>query len=166
MFNDLKLFKNNITIFIISLLILTGIVAYLLNFSLIKSFHKERINKLQSVHNEAVAKVNYSLNNFATLISALKSFVENKETLPTDIEVQTFILDILDEIYYQDSIVISYVDTNHYFVYSFTRSQIDPANLVGKRVTDIRDTDHIARLNKAMADSSLYLSEPINLIEG
>ncbi len=141
-------------------------MAFFVNLSIYNNLKKEQEIKLESVHNEAVDKVKNALNNFASLIASMKAFVENRGEFPDEPALKKFIFDVLKQIEYNDSLVISYVDTNHVFRYSFTRTQSDPAKLVGSSVTNLRDTAHINRLNRAMNDSVLHLYHPMNLREG
>ena len=122
--------------------------------------------RLQSVHDDASAKINSSIDNFATLVSGMRSYLEQSPTFPNGEEMQQFVNILLEDIDYQDSIIVSFLDTTHTFQYTFTRNLQDPAGLVGVNVSEIRDEEEIRKLNAIMKDHDLHMFEPINLVEG
>jgi len=154
-------------ILVYSLILITGALGvYLFISNLNRIEDEKKHDKLLAVHKEAVEKVNNSIDGFATLISGLRAFIESNDSIQNQITLQKYINRTLDEIDYKDSIVVSYLDTNHIFKYSFTRTDFDPVGLVGKSAIDMRDTAHIERLDNLMKDSLLHLFHPINLFEG
>jgi len=122
--------------------------------------------RLQTVHEEAIAKITHSIENFATLVSGIRSFVDAQDSLPNIERMAGYVNNLLEDLEYKDSIIVSYLDTNHTFIYTFTRTEFDPANLAGTNVAALRDSLEIAHLNRIMQDHDLHLFEPLNLIEG
>lgn len=131
-----------------------------------QSEHTERQLKLKSVHNMAINQLSNSMNEFAAIVGALKSYVELADEMPEQKELQSFLKMQLRHINFQDSIIISYLDTTHTFIYVFTPNEIDPANLIGSNVSAYRDQEEIDRLEQLMQQDELMLFYPINLVEG
>lgn len=122
--------------------------------------------KKEVTHQKAVNQFTTSIENFATLTASLSAYVDNHSAMPLAQELQSFAIKTLDKIQFKDSIVISYLDTNHTFIYSFDKRSINQADLVGTNVSAIRDQVEIDFLNNVMKDDELHLSRPINLVEG
>lgn len=166
--NKLKNFvKHNWIAFIIIPVVLMGILFIHSTSINIDNAQKEKQSlKLKNVHEEAISKISNSIDNFATLVSGIRSYVEFRDSLPNRKETSEFVEVLLEDLNYKDSIVVSFLDTSHTFIFSFTRSELDPAKLEGKNVKDLRDDKEISELNQIMNDHDLHLFEPINLVEG
>ncbi|MBX2842930.1 MAG: hypothetical protein KTR26_14260 [Flammeovirgaceae bacterium] len=150
--------------------ILIILIGTLVAYAIVKNDNKRLANtrqlKLQSVHNRAINKLTISIGKFAGMVSGMKSFMNLSPKLPSDQLLQKFVRNQIDDIGYQDSIVVSYVDTLHVFQYCFSKTQMDPANLVGKSVKKLRDSTEIKSLNELLKTDSLRIFNPINLFEG
>lgn len=120
------------------------------------------INNTQQVAKE----IEIAASKCISVIYSLKKYTANCENLEDGEEAQIFFNNLLQEEDIQDSITISYLDSNHTFIYSFINDVQDPAQLVGTNVTSIRDRDEIDDLNEIMEDTMLHFFDPINLVEG
>lgn len=118
------------------------------------------------VHQETVRVFQNSVDQFAMFMSGIRSYMVNSENLPTQDELRNFVEYQLKGLSYTDSLVLTYVDTTHIFKYSFSRTQVDPGQLIGTSVRDIRGEDEIARLDALMDDEEFHLFTPINMVEG
>lgn len=128
-----------------------------------KQQQQERLTKIQS---DAVLRVETGVNVYSTVISSLRAYIENSETFPAEIELQHFLHDLVKDIHFKDSIVVSWVDTNQYFKYVVTPNQIDPAHLKGINVASFRPDFEIKKLNSLMHQNNISLFAPVNLREG
>ncbi len=122
--------------------------------------------ELAEVHSSAINKFQNSIDQFAVLVSGMKAFVHINDKFPSDTLLQAFIQGQLNDIGFKDFIVVSFVDTNHIFKYSFTRYDLDPSGLVGRSVGAMRDGNELDRLNRLMQSDEMLLFKPINLVEG
>jgi signal transduction histidine kinase len=150
----------------IVIIILGSITVYLIQENYKTNKHEKRQLLLKSTHDRAINQFSNSIDKFAGILSGMRSYINLSEEIPNAEEFQLFVQAQLSAIDYKDSIVVSFIDTAHTFVYSFTRNSLNPANLVNKSVSSIRSDVEIARLNKLMQHDRIRLFYPINLIEG
>ncbi|MEP3836523.1 MAG: sensor histidine kinase [Algibacter sp.] len=149
------------TILLIGLLFLNQFIS-----SYYASENKKIEDTLKKTHSDALIRARAGIDVYATLVSSLKSYTKNNASLPTDIELQTFLKDLLDEIKFNNSIIVNYIDTTHVFRYIITPNEIDPLRLKGVSVKDFVDKDRIDQLNNLMLTEDISLFTPINLREG
>lgn len=123
-------------------------------------------NQLIKVHERAVENFENTMREFAAIVSGMRSFMNLSETLPTDVQFQQFVRNQMSDLGQKDSIVVSFIDTAHTFVYSFTPNKLNPHKLVGRSVQTLRNREEIKRLNNLMIVDGLILFKPINLVEG
>ena len=114
----------------------------------------------------AVTSFIKEIDKFAFLVSGIRNQIESLDKVPNARELQNILLDNLEGMNFDKNMVISYVDSNHVFQYSITRSAINANTLSGKTVQSLRDTSEIARLNNLMESDQLHIFPPLNLIEG
>lgn len=146
-------------------LLITAFVFYFQH--LIAEREEERfILKKESAHNNAITQFESSIENFATVVSGLKAHIDNSDEIPSVQQLQAFTNNLLDNLNFHDSIIISYLDTTHTFIFSFDRTSINKNNLVGVDLTALRDQKEIDFLNEVMKDDKLHLTRPFNLVEG
>jgi len=150
----------------IVIIILGSITVFLIQENYKINKYEKRQLRLESAHERAINQFSNSIDKFAGIVSGMRSYINLSKELPNAEEFQLFMRNQLSAIDYKDSIVVSFIDTTHTFVYSFTRNSLNPANLVDKSVTSIRSDLEIARLNNLMQHDSMRLFYPINLIEG
>lgn len=143
-----------------------GVVLYYVHHSFKQSAHEKRILLLRQEQNKVVNQFTSSISNFATLISGVKSYIDISPEMPDGIELQTFIKGQLEYGNYGKDLVMSFIDTTHTFQFVFTKNAIDPGNLVGTSVSEIRDENEINKLNEMLGSDEIRMYEPINLKEG
>ncbi len=141
-------------------------VLYFVATSIREKEDEKRKLRLLGAHEDALAEIKSSVNNFATLTAAIGSHIKYAEADPTPEELQQFLNHLLKDLSYEDSIIISVVDTQQIFKYSFTRTLFDPGNLNGTSVKQFRNAEEIRQLDRIMESEEMLLFEPFNLVEG
>lgn len=163
----MKLIKHyNQWFFFLVFLLIGGIFILFLNNNFEQKELDAREERLTHAHSRVVDQFTNSVDKFAGLVSGMRSFMNLSPQLPSEIEFQQFVKRQLDDIDTDASIVVSYIDSTHTFRQSFTRTEINPAGLVGKKVSTIRSQKKIDALNNLMKHDSLRMFPPLNLIEG
>lgn len=147
-------------------LVIGAIVLQILLNSFYQSEQQQQRDRLTKIQSDAVLRVETGINIYSTVISSLRAYIENSETFPSEIELQHFLHDLVKDINFKDSIVVSWVDTNQYFKYVVTPNQIDPFHLKGINVASFRPDFEIKKLNALMHQNTIRLFSPINLREG
>ena len=122
--------------------------------------------KKDIAHRRAIQQLQSSVEKFTILISGIRAHIVLSDDIPSPHELQSFTNHALDKIAFKDSLVISYVNASHVFIYSFTRNTINENDLSGVNVASIRDPEEIEFLENAMKDQELHFNYPINLVEG
>lgn len=152
------------------LLLIAVIIGFMVVQSLLSAYYssikKETDDNLIKVHSDAVLKVQAGLEVYSVLVSSLKAYLVNKEEFPTEIEYQKYLKDLVEDINFKDSIVVSYLDKNHVFKYVFDVKHIDAAGLKGLNAKNFRSPVEIEKLDKLIQKSGINIFEPINLREG
>lgn len=159
-----KLFKYHIVL-IIALIIGSIVISSLVN-SYYEASEQKKINQLNKVHNESVLKAEIGINVYATVVSSIRSYIDNSKYYPSEKQLQNFLFDLTKEINFKDSIAVSLIDTTHTFKYVVGRDKIDPHNLKGRNISEFRSKSEIEKLNRMMYQDSILLFNPINLKEG
>jgi nitrogen-specific signal transduction histidine kinase len=154
--------KNSLYVLFI---IISFIIIYTFHITISNSEKKARSQELEAIHKRVLERFDASLDRFASMMSGVRSKVLEKE-FPTQVELQSFLKNELYALDFKDSLIVSYLDTNHTFIYSFDAQRINPSNLIGKTVYELRDSLAIKRLNKLLSSDKLKLFPPINLYEG
>ncbi|MEP2025748.1 MAG: HAMP domain-containing sensor histidine kinase [Reichenbachiella sp.] len=142
------------------------ITVYLIVKKQENNYYKERQSRLHYTHERALNQLSTSVENFATLVSGMQAYANLSRDFPTAQEMQRFVIGQLDQTHAGDSIIVSFIDSTHNFVYSFSREIMDPFNLTGRSVREFRDDAEIARLELVMKTDSVKLMYPLNLVEG
>ncbi|WGK65906.1 ATP-binding protein [Croceiramulus getboli] len=145
---------------------ISGLFVFFIAEAIAQREQSNRAINLEIVNRRAVNEVRDALENFATLLSGLRSHIRYSEEFPSERELQQFLQYQIEQLRFDDSIIISYVDTTHYFRYSFTPYTIDPSGLKNTAVQDIVGTDGIQRLEMIMNSDDYYAYPPYNLVEG
>ena len=152
---------------VISTILLIGLLFLNQFISSYYALEKKKIDDtLNKTHSDAMIRARAGIDVYATLVSSLKSFTQNSSTFPTEVELQTYLNDLLDEIKFDNSIIINYIDTTHIFKYVISPDEIDPLGLKGVSVRDFIDQERLDELNKLMLSEDISLFTPINLREG
>ncbi|GGW72997.1 two-component sensor histidine kinase [Winogradskyella epiphytica] len=160
----MKISKSLIVIIIT--LILGGILLHQFISSYQELERKKIQDRLEKTHSDAMIRANAGIDVYATLVSSLKSHLKNTPTFPTEIELQNYLKDLLDEIKFNDSIVVSYIDKNHVFKYVVTPHAIDPPGLKGVSLKNLLSNERIEALDELMTTDDILIFTPINLREG
>ncbi len=126
----------------------------------------EKIRLLRENHEQNLIQIRTGINVYSTIVSSLRAHVNNSTEFPDQYEMQKYLKDLIDQIDFSDSIVVSYLDTNHVFQYVVTPDQIDPANLTGKQLFEFRPTSERNRLDSLLRTDKIILFRPVNLMEG
>lgn len=153
-------------IVIIFTLILGGILLQQFISTYQELEQKKIQNKLEKTHSDAIIRAKSGIDVYASLVSSLKSHIKNTPTFPKEVELQHYLKDLLEEIKFKDSIVVSYIDKNHVFKYVFTPNVIDPPGLKGVSLRDILSKERIEALDILMTTDDIRIFTPINLREG
>ena len=152
------------------ILLLFSVVGFLVLHKILNSYEEKDkqnyVEHLQKSHSEAVMRVETGINIYSTIVSSIRSYIQNNKEFPSEKQLQSYLKDLIEEIDFKDSIVISWVDSNEVFQYCITPKQIDPFHLKGINVSKLRPQHEIDKLNKLMHEDSIKLFAPINLIEG
>ncbi|MEQ9188338.1 MAG: HAMP domain-containing sensor histidine kinase [Cryomorphaceae bacterium] len=131
-----------------------------------KNIKEAALAETRSTHKDAIRMVSNSVETFGAIVAGMQAFVSNGDTVPDADQLQRFLSTQLKGVNFQDPVVVSFLDTNHTFVYSFDQSEMNPSNLVGQTVKTFRSDEEIASLNKLMTNDEIHMFEPINLVEG
>lgn len=126
----------------------------------------QRDAELLSVNRRAAFEFSESLDRFVYLMSGIRSYVNHAEEFPSQEELQSFLIRQMNDLNYKDSLIVSYIDQDHIFRYSFTPQAINSADLIGTSVKDIRSKAAIRRLDSVMMDEQFHLFPVTNLFEG
>ncbi|MFD1160968.1 sensor histidine kinase [Hwangdonia seohaensis] len=153
-------------IVIVLTLILGGVLLQQFISSYQELERKKIQDKLEKTHSDAMIRAKAGIDVYAALVSSLKSHLKNTPTFPTEIELQKYLNDLLGEIKFNDSIVVSYMDTNHVFKYVLTPKTIDAPGLKGVSLKGLLDKERIKALDKLMTTDNIRIFTPINLREG
>ena len=122
--------------------------------------------KLKEEHANAINSAKAGLQVYATIVSSIKSYTKNEATFPDEYQLQKYLNDLLKDINFKDSILISHVGTDHTFKYVITPNQIDPKKLKGVSTKTFIAKKKIAALDGLMQSEDIELFPPINLREG
>lgn len=161
----LKFFQKKSYLFI--LIAITGaVIAFYLNRQLLEYEKNLRNIELENAHDDVIDKFSESLDRFAYLMSGMRSYLRYNDTFPTQQELQQFLIYQVEEVNMKDSLIVSFLNTNHEFVYCFTKDEIDPDHLIGKSVKSFRDDVELANLENLLLYDKMKLLRPINLVEG
>ncbi|MEQ8584182.1 MAG: HAMP domain-containing sensor histidine kinase [Marinoscillum sp.] len=121
---------------------------------------------LENRHQQTLITFEESMKGFVTLMSGVRAFMVSGDTLPSQQELQDFLAYQMKDLKYNTPIILSFVDKNHIFRYSFNQYEDDPAKLIGSSVREFRSAAEIAELDAVMRDELIHLLAPINMVEG
>lgn len=153
-------------ILLLIVLLIGSFVVYVIVDKLDQHELEQRENRLLEVNRRAAHEFSVSLNRFVFLMSGLRAYINNAQQFPSQEELFDFVNKQRTDLNYTDSLIVSYIDRDHTFIYSFTQSTINPVNLVGTSVRDIRSAAAVRRLDKVMEDEKFHLFPVTNLFEG
>ena len=121
---------------------------------------------IETSHNSAINNVKSAVSSYYFIVSATKAYTRTLESPPTAIQLKDYITAYTENIDFRDSILLSFLDTNHQFVYTVGPNKIDPVGLTGFNVSWFRDDNEMKFLDSIMQLETISLTTPINLVEG
>ena len=130
---------------------------------------KEKLNReigLEKLNKKTASDLQNELNNYASLMSGIRSYVKLSDEFPSQDQLYTFINHQLSSLPVDNSYIISYVDTTHIFKYSFTKDQIDPSNLIGTSIKNLINEKGIRVMGKKLEKYDYVAFNPYNIVEG
>ena len=130
---------------------------------------KEKLNRqirLEKLNKKTASDLQNELNNYAVLMSGIRSYVKLSDEFPSQDQLHKFINYQLSSLPVDDSYIISYVDTTHIFKYSFTKDQIDPSNLIGTSIKNLINKKGIRIMEKKLEKYDYVAFNPYNILEG
>lgn len=131
--------------------------------------NKEKINRtehLEKLNKKTASDFQNALNNYATLMSGIRSYIKLSDEFPSQQKLHAFINYQLSSLPIDDSYIISYVDTSHVFKYSFTKDQIDPSNLIGTSIKNLVNKKGVEMMEKKLKTNDYVAFNPYNIVEG
>ncbi|AUC76712.1 sensor histidine kinase [Olleya sp. Bg11-27] len=162
-----KKIKNIKYYFLVFIFLIVGAVLLqnLLNSN--NALEQQKIEqKLKEEHTNALNSAKAGIQVYASLVSSIKSYTKNGAEFPNEYQLQKYLKDLLEDIDFNDSILISHVGTDHVFKYVITPNQIDPKNLKGVSSKTFISKQKIEELDRLMQSTDIKLFSPINLREG
>jgi len=106
------------------------------------------------------------IDKFSVLVSGIQSYVQVHPSVPSKQEMYRYLKNQANSLEVKNTIVVSFLDTNHVFKYSISPSSLSPNNLEGQMVSSFRNGDEIDRLEFLLEKDGLHLFPPLNLVEG
>lgn len=161
-----KIFLDRKTYLFLLIAFFGGFITFYFNQQLQDYEFNKRKDELSNAHEVVVGKFSESLSRFAYLMSGMKSHLHYTESFPTQEELQDFLIYQTKELNFNDSLIVSFLNPNHEFIYSFTKNQLDPGGLIGTSVRSFRNDAEIERLDSLLQKDRMKLFPPINLVEG
>ena len=138
-------------VLILAILIGAVFVQILLN-SYTKSIEKGHADALAKFHSDGVTRAEAGIDVYATLVSSIRSHIQNSDRFPDGPQMQSFLRDLVKDLDFNDSIVVNYLDSNHIFRYVVTPNEIDAPGLVGVDASKFRPEKEMAKLEKPFID--------------
>jgi signal transduction histidine kinase len=152
--------------FILAILLAGAITLFYVNYELIENARESWARKKEIVHIQAARTFKTRLERYASVVSGLRSHMINSDHILNGVEMQDFLNHQVKDLNFKDSVIISYLDVDHNFIYSISNNEIDPSSLVGTNVGDYRGETALRNLERVFQDEKLHLYKPLNLIEG
>lgn len=157
-------FKYQITL---SIAIILGV---LILQSLLNSFYNtieiNRANNLEKAHSDAVIKAKARIDTYATLISALETYVQDSKNFPSNQDIQSYMKSLTKNLEFDDLVIANYLDTTQTFNYTINIKQLNLKELKLKNTTNIKPNDSIRKLNKLLFNDDAILLGAISLKNG
>ncbi len=130
---------------------------------------KEKTNRkihLEKLNRKTASDFQNALNNYATLMSGIRSYVKLSPEFPSQEALHEFVNYQLSGLPIDDSYVISYVDSTHLFKYSFTKDQINPSKLIGTSIKNLVSEKGMRLMEKKLNKKDYVAFNPYNIVEG
>ena len=160
--------KNKAKIFTLAFLtLLLGLflIAYLDHA--LESIETEKRNTELAFESHVAAEYfRKGLERSALLAAAIRAYTDKSEQVPTAFEIQDYLKTHFEVIPFNDSLIISYIDSNLVFKYFATKSQNLSLPLLGHSIDKFRPEEELNELRLLLEKDSIGLMPPINLVEG
>ncbi|MBL4704021.1 MAG: hypothetical protein JKY54_05845 [Flavobacteriales bacterium] len=160
------LYRYRFFIACLLLLVTGGIILQYINNLILQQEEEKRQIQLEGVHENTKSLIANQIENLATLTAGIGSYIKYADSLPKTVELKTYVEHLINHLDYEDAYVISFVDTSFNFISTFSKTENDPANLVGTSVAQFRTKDELDILRRAMKEENIVMFEPFNLVEG
>lgn len=147
------------------LAIATAIVVFWGASRIIQQEKDARVLHLERANRVAATELKEALNTYATLLSGMKSFV-GSGNVPDKDELKGFLSSQLNDLEMDAPFSVSYIDTNHVFLYDFIFEDQAQDFLKGSTIESIIGAKGIERMDVLMRRAEFYASNPTNLLEG
>lgn len=148
------------------LFIAGGLILNYVNNSISNKEEDKRKTELTAAHEDAKNLIQNQVNSLAILTAGIGSYIKYADSLPDSETLRKYVGTLVDHLDYDDSLIVSFIDTSFEFVSTFSRTHDDPSSLVGSNVRQFRSTDELNKLRFAMEHEEIIMFEPFNLIEG
>ena len=148
------------------LALITAIAVYWGTSRIVNQEEAARTLNLERANREAAKELQEALNNYATLISGIKSYIEISNGNFTESDISSFLERQLKGLDMERPFSVSFIDTNHIFQFDFTMQPVPNANLVGTSIAKLIGKEGTLRMDSLMRRSDFYASDPTNLLEG
>ncbi len=158
--------KSRHFVLLFVVLLLGSLVVYVVVDHIHESELENQSNHLESANKRASIEFSESLDRFVYLMSGVRAYLKYAETFPSQNELFDFVNYQLQGLNNNDSLIISFIDRDHIFRYSFNRTKVNPSQLVGHSVREFRDSASLARIEVAMQDEKFHMFSATNLVEG
>jgi len=121
---------------------------------------------LERANRVAATELNDALNNYATLLSGVKSFVEINDNVPSKARLREFIELQHKDLEMDPPFSVTYVDSSHIIVYDLVFSGVEEVYLAGQPMESVIGAPGVKRMDSLMRKKGYYASNPTNLLEG
>ena len=116
-------------ILITAVLLLIGAVSVFYgNSELINNAKEKSLRQREIVHLQATRTFKTRIERFASVVSGFRSHIVNSDQFPDADNLQKFLNYQVKDLNFQDSIIISFIDPDHNFIYSMSNNAIDPSS--------------------------------------
>ena len=127
---------------------------------------EERQLKLLNKSATAAAHLQNGINNYATVVSGIRSHIYNSQENITPQSLQNYLKHLYTNLPKSDTIIVSFVDQDNIFKYSISHNSRNINELDGTSVNSIRDENITKTIEELLQSNELKLFKPINLVEG
>ncbi|TVZ52604.1 sensor histidine kinase [Dokdonia sp. Hel_I_53] len=148
------------------LALVTAIVLYWGTSDILSQEKFARKQRLEIANRGVSEGLENAFKNYATLLSGLKSHIELTNIVPPEDFAKTYLENQTNDLNTNPPFCVSYVDTNHIFIYDFTMQETKSLQLAGKSIESIIGKSGIERMDTLITSSDFYVSNPTNLLEG
>ncbi|WP_299761932.1 HAMP domain-containing sensor histidine kinase [uncultured Dokdonia sp.] len=146
--------------------IISGILVFWADSYITEKEKENRKIRLEKLNKKTASDFQNALNNYATLMSGIRSYVKLSNEFPSQEALHQFVDYQLSSLPIDDSYVISYIDSTHFFKYSFTKDLIDPSDLIGTSIKDLVSEKGVKLMEKKLKRRDYVAFNPYNIVEG